>query len=100
MSTLKDAIEQKKQLINYNEDDYAVQQQEEINLSGVLDNNGFQLTKEELGGFSKEEVIAAAKFSLRAKSYGLVPGDLKVDDSPIYYNTRHKSRWFFSRKNI
>jgi hypothetical protein len=100
MPKLHDMIEAKKQTEGFKTEDYETQQKEEIALSDVLDRLDFQLTKKELGGFKREEVIEAAKFSLRAKSYGLVPGDLKVDDSPIYYDSNHKSRWFFNRKSI
>ena len=100
MAKLQDMIEAKKQTEGFKNEDYVVQQKEEIALSDVLDRMDFQLTKRELGGFKREEVIEAAKFSLRAKSYGLMPGDLKVEDSPIYYDSKHKSRWFFNRKSI
>ena len=100
MANLDDMIQQKKQQEGFKNEDYAALQKEKDDLSAVLDRMDFDLTKKELGGFTREEVIKAAKFSLKAKSYGLEPGELKVDDSPIYYDSRHKSRWFFSRKNI
>jgi hypothetical protein len=100
MANLADKIARKTQSSTYREEDYAQQRQEEINLTRILQDESFQLEANERGSFSQKEVIEAAKFALKAKSYGLVPGDLKVKDSPIYYNQRGKSRWFRTRKKM
>ncbi len=55
----------------------------------------------ELKGFTRNEVLEAAKFSLKGKSLGVETRNLNVSDSPIYYNQqKKKSRWFTSRKKL
>ena len=53
------------------------------------------------GSFSKKEVIAAAKFALKASPYDISVRNLKVSDSPIYYDLNKKSsRWKMTRKKL
>ena len=53
------------------------------------------------GSFSKKEVIAAAKFALKASPYDISVRNLKVSDSPIYYDLKKKSsRWKMTRKKL
>ena len=55
-------------------------------------------------GFTKEEVMQAAKFALKADPYDISVRHLDVEDSPVYYkmgkNNKLKSRGRLTRKDL
>ncbi len=79
-----------------------LQLQENQAISSILEDESFEKSLEEgdLSGFKKEEVLAAAKYALRAKPYGIDVTHLNINDSPIYYDQKGKSRWFLTRKSL
>ena len=104
-NTLQTEINKRKGKLNA----FAVetQQKENQSLNGVIDYMADQAEYAktfEVEGFTKEEVIQAAKFALKANPYDIDVRHLDVQDSPIYYrrNSKNKlkSRGRFKRKDL
>ncbi|MCR5452861.1 MAG: hypothetical protein K6F00_09560 [Lachnospiraceae bacterium] len=105
-NTLQDEIQKKQNTIRADllKDD----QKESEEISKVIDLIASEDQYSDListkGIFTKEEVIQAAKFALKAKPYDITVRHLKVSDSPIYYkmgkNQKLESRGRFKRKDL
>ena|GEM_PF-5844356 len=99
MSTLEELINRKKQSEGYKQEDYASEQADEKDLLSIIGEKDFQITQDDMGQFSKEDILAAAKFTVRARAYG-IKADVDASDSPIYYKSKNVSRFFMKRKKI
>jgi hypothetical protein len=94
---ITNVLEKKKQT----REDYQEQQEQKQKLINLIDGNQVLMADEELNGFSAEEVMEAAKYTLKANAFGVNVSKMDIKDSPIYYNQRTgKSRWFRKRKKI
>ncbi len=77
------------------------QQDENAQLSSILDEMAVNSEKYETGSYSKQEVAEAAKSILRAQPYDVDITHMDLTDNAVYYNTEtNKSRGRFSRKSI
>ena len=99
MSTLNELIEKKKQSTTYNQEAYSQQQQDEAELLAIINDEKFTLTQKEMGKFSKEDILKAAEFTVKSRSYGIA-ADVDATDSRIYYKQDGDSRFFLNRKSI
>ena len=101
-ATLDTLINREKQKAGFQTEGLQQRLEESQQLSGILDDQTFAegVKDEELKGFTKQEVIDAAKFALRAKPYGIDVRNVDIADSPIYYYQKGKSRWFTTRKKL
>ncbi len=98
---LDDVIEKKLEKENLTYEDYQEAMDKNQELIDVLNNGQVVFDDKELNGFSAEEVIDAARYTLQASAYGVDVTKMDIKDSPIYYNqTTRKSRWFRKRKKI
>ena len=86
---------------NQTREDYQEQQEQNQKLINLIDGYQVLMADEELKGFSAEEVMEAAKYTLKANAFGVNVSKMDIKDSPIYYNQRTgRSRWFRKRKKI
>ncbi len=100
--TLDSLINKQKQKMDKNL--LSMREKDSASLSSVIDvmaNDANLRAEIQTGSFTVEEVIEAAKYSLRAKPYDISVRHLKISDSPIYHDRRRNTtRWRIKRKKL
>lgn len=98
---LNEVIANKLKKEQRSEESYKAAVEENARISSFLQESINSMNEGDLGGFSKKKVLEAAKYTLKAKAYGIDVTGMKIDDSPIFYNIENKkSRWYRRRKRI
>ncbi|MCR5453269.1 MAG: hypothetical protein K6F00_11650 [Lachnospiraceae bacterium] len=98
--TLDQQIKEKKKSMNA--DLYQASEKESKDMIKILERDDFynNLNKDDTGKFSKESVVGAAKYMLKAKPFDIEVEEANIVDSPIYYKKNGTARWEINKKKL